>query len=256
MMKTENEKEDREQIQEQIVCRGFIYNLLAAALQSPGEETLNELLQEKTRASLSVLAAGLTEAGNTAAGGAVAAWAAEFNKLTPDGMRTGHARLFGHTARGIVCPYETEYGHEGAFQQPRQLGKIAGFYSAFGLTLRKDERERADHISCELEFMAFLSRKEAYALEHHDGEMLEATQKAVRLFLRDHLGRFGRAFGRLLRKEDAAGFFGKLGDVLYEFITIECLRLHFDPGPALLPLRSAEEAAVPMACGSREDDSQ
>jgi TorA maturation chaperone TorD len=30
-----------------------------------------------------------------------------------------------------------------------------GFYNAFGLTLKPGKRERADHISCECEFLMF-----------------------------------------------------------------------------------------------------
>ena len=107
-----------------------------------------------------------------------------------------YQRLFGHTARGAVSPYETEYGNESLFQQPQEMGDLAGFYRAFGLRLNVAERERLDHISCECEFMLFLALKEAYALEHADTAMGEETSKAVRLFLRDHLGRFGPTFAK------------------------------------------------------------
>lgn len=235
---------------EQILSRSFIYDTLAMALQAPSMETASELLSEKTRAALPRLATWATDGEASGFAAAIAGWVQTFETMTPEKLRAAHAHIFGHTARGIVCPYETEFGQEGEFQQPRQLGKISGFYNAFGLTVRREERERPDHVSCELEFMAFLSRKEAYALEHEDQEMLNETRKAFRLFLRDHLGRFGRAFACLLSKEDPQGFFGRVGGILYEFITLECRRLQLDPGAPLLPLRPAEEDGVPMACGS------
>ena len=70
-----------------------------------------------------------------------------------------------HRPRGTITPYETEYGNEALFQQPQELGDLMGFYRAFGLAMKQDRRERADHISCECEFLMFLALKEAYALE-------------------------------------------------------------------------------------------
>ena len=172
--------------------------------------------------------------------------------LTAD-MAIRFEKLFGHTARGTVCPYETEYGQEGLFEQPRQLATIMGYYQAFGLTTRTEERERADHAGCELEFLDFLCRKEAYAIESGDEAMRSETRKAQRLFLKDHLGRFGRAFARLLREQEPDGFFGGLGDLLFAFLTWEYGRFRIEPGAVVLPLRSAEDDAVPMACGGQQD---
>lgn len=98
-------------------------------------------------------------------------------------------KLFGHTTRGIVSAYETEYSGESIFQQPHDLGDLTGFYLAFGLTVNVNEHERADHISCECEFLSFLAVKEAYALAIGDPSMLEQVRKARRLFLRDHVAR-------------------------------------------------------------------
>jgi TorA maturation chaperone TorD len=234
---------------DQALCRSFIYNWLAVALQFPTPDTASELLSEKSKTALPSLAGWI--AGDTAPGlmKAVNGLVESFESQSLETLRTAYVRLFGHTARGLVCPYETEFGQSGEFQQPRQLGKVNGFYNAFGLTVSRTGRERADHVSCELEFMAFLSRKEAFALEQGANEMLQETQKAARLFLRDHLGRFGRAFAYLLCKEDCQGFWGRLGGVLFEFITIECRRLNIAAGPPLIPLRPVEEAEVPMACG-------
>ncbi len=236
---------------DQILSRSFIYDSLALALEPLAAETINEFLSEKTRMALPQVAA---MAGAGSAPGfvtAVTAWAGAFETMTPEKLIETHTRLFGHTARGVVCPYETEFGQEGEFQQPRQLGQIAGYYRAFGLAVRADERERPDHISCELEFLAFLSRKEAYAINHNDDQMLAETRKAFRLFMRNHVGRFGRAFACLLAKEDPGGFFGRLGGILYEFITMECRRLDLEAGAPLLPLRDDVDEA-PMMCAPGE----
>ena len=86
-----------------------------------------------------------------------------------------------------------------------------------------------------------------------DDAPLVETRKAERLFLRDHVGRFGRALARLLAQQDSQGFFAKLGCMLGDFLTLECGRVGVSPGPLQLELRSAEEDKVPMACGGETD---
>ena len=286
MNPTETKELSREQLRDEALCRSVLYGLLSLGLYTPTERTFQELRSETARLALREAAQLLTPSAHStvAQGGeqsrtAKSARSAESVESVPSGEAenavdlasraedwiqaieslerdvwlTYHSRLFGHTARGQICPYESEYGHEGLFQQPRQLAEIMGFYEAFGLTTRNEERERPDHISCELEFLDFLSRKEALALEMGDDASLEETRKAARLFLRDHVGRFGRALARLLAQQDSQGFFAKLGCLLGELLTLECSRVGVSPGPLQLELRSAEEDKVPMACGGNED---
>jgi DMSO reductase family type II enzyme chaperone len=252
-----------QQQRDDALCRSVLYGALSLALHYPTAETCDKLLSPDAapalRQAASILSARRPH-GSAPADGLqrdfssdlvrrIDDWIATFQSLKRDRLLVTYGRLFGHTARSPVCPYETEYGQEALFQQPRQLAEIRGFYEAFGLTPHRQERERADHASCELEFLDFLSRKEGFAIESIDKAMLEETRKAIRLFLRDHLGRFGLAFARTLGEQDPGGFFGKLGDLLHEFVVLECRRLDLEPGPCVLHLRSAEEDKVPMACG-------
>ena len=243
------------------LCRSVLYDAMSLALHYPTGATCARLLSEDARLALREAAAGLdrlpprdSPTGDTPPDivTRVEDWIATFPSQSLDSLLSWHGYLFGHTARGAVCPYETEYGQEGLFQQPRQLSQIAGFYQAFGLTPRLTERERADHASCELEFMDFLARKEAFALESGDASMLEETRKAARLFLKNHLGRFGRAFARSLQEHAPEGFFVKLGALLFDFILVDCLQRQVEAGPPLMQLRSAEDDQVPMACGSSD----
>jgi hypothetical protein len=98
--------------------------------------------------------------------------------------------------------------------------------------------------------MLVLARREAHALETADAAMLEQTRRAARLFLRDHVGRWAPAFGRRLGREGAGSFYGALGNLCTLFVTRECRRAGVPAGPELLRLRSTEDAATPMACGS------
>lgn len=167
-------------------------------------------------------------------------------------LQQQHDRIFGHTLRGNVCPYEVEYGRTQALQQAQELADLAGFYAAFGLRPAADRRERPDHVACELEFLEFLYRKEIWSIQLRDSEMRGTTQRAVRRFLRDHLARFGRAFGLELWREDPDGFFGHLGLLCEAFLAVECERLDLPLGPRFLELRSEDADIAPAACGPSE----
>ena len=74
--------------------------------------------------------------------------------------------LFGQNYKPKCSPYELEYLSRGPlFMNTAVLADIAGFYKAFGLQVANDSKERVDHISIELEFMYFLTFKEAFILK-------------------------------------------------------------------------------------------
>jgi TorA maturation chaperone TorD len=160
-----------------------------------------------------------------------------------------HRRLFGHTVRGEVPAYETEYGGDDLFRQPHELADVGGFYAAFGLTLAVGAGERADHVRCECEFLAFLARREAVALEQGEPEVATEVERATRLFLCDHLGRFAPALAERLRQADGGGFYAAIGDLLDALVRLECKRVGVPVGLARLSLRTPIEERVPMACG-------
>lgn len=233
---------DDPQAGEEALARCAVYVALALGFAPPGRGRVERRLASPRGAR--ELATALVAAGVGAAG--VEALAA-----CPPDVDT-HRRLFGHTARGSVPPYGTEYGHDTLFQQPQRLADVAGFFAAFGLRLESAEHERVDHVRCQLELLAFLARKEAYALETGDARMLAEVRRAQRLFLRDHLGRFAPALGERLRREDPEGFYGALGRVLRRFVEAECRRWGVAPGPENLVLRPNDDDGAPMACGSAE----
>jgi TorA maturation chaperone TorD len=233
-------------------CRAALYSALAIGFQAPTVENLLRLLTAESRSSLIDAAKLLYPSGAPDLISLVEAFpnCTDFNDECLTAISSRHRELFGHTVRGPIPPYETEYGNEALFQLPQELGDLMGFYNAFGLTLKPGKRERADHISCECEFLMFLALKESYALEHKNQEMLAETQKAEKLFLRDHLGRFLPTFASKLTRQEAAGFYGLLGELCLRFVLAECARLRVPSGTANLGLRPADDDRVPMACGS------
>jgi DMSO reductase family type II enzyme chaperone len=235
------------------LCRSILYEALALGFRPPTAETMERLVSPNAVNALADAVAVLDSAWNTD----LATLARRFpgSAVLPslEALLAWHRRLFGHTARGGVPPYETEYGEDSLFQPSQEMSDLGGFYQAFGLTIRPSEHERIDHISCECEFMLFLARKEAYALVQGDTSMLEETRRASRLFLRHHLGRWAPALGGRLVRGDRGGFYGTLGELLVAFVTQECGRVGVPAGPDLLRLRSTSLGNIPMACGPADE---
>jgi len=230
-------------------CRATLYSALALGFRPPTEETIARLATPQNAASLGEAAAILDSDGRLGLISLVQAVARE-GAAGATVLMASYRALFGHAVRGPVPPYETEYGNEALFQQPQEMSDLMGFYRAFGLTVKVDEHERCDHMSCECEFLSFLALKEAYALEHSDPAMVEDSRKATRLFLRDHLGRFLPAFAGKLQREDRTGFYGMLVKLCLAFIEMESNRFDVPRGAATLGLRPADDDRIPMACGS------
>lgn len=228
------------------LCRSALWEALALGFRPPSAETASRLLAPEGAAALGDAAAWLDRERGTALAPLARRLAGP-----PDleAMTAAYQRLFGHTARGLVPPYETEYGADSLFQPIHEMSDLAAFYRAFGLTLRGDARERPDHVACECEFLAFLARKEAYAEERGHAPILEGTRQAIRRFLASHLGRWAHAFGRALTEHDPGGFFGDLGLLATAYVTAECDRVGVPAGPEFLRLRTTADPDIPAACG-------
>ena len=240
------------------LARAVLYRTLSIGFQTPTAVRLQEI-GAGDHFSAAASALDFLDQGGKAAGFPEAARRLSTTAVPdPDRAEADFVRLFGHTARGLVSACETEYGDPNAFSQPQQLADIAGYYLAFGLGPVTASESRVDHIACELEFMDFLSRKHAMlqalcSTDAADIETLEATARAERTFMRDHLGRFGRAFATRLVSEDRDGYFAALGHALLALLTAECARLDVEAGPVDLAVRPEEPDDTPMACGSAED---
>ncbi len=235
------------------LARAVVSRVLKIGLSFPSQESFGRISSAESEEALSRAAVVLDEVSNsnTLTGLTEAVVRLRAPSLSMVGeLGQDYNRLFGHTLRGKVCPYETEYGGAHPFQQAQELSDLAGFYLAFGLQPSDARNERVDHIAHELEFLEFLSCKEAYALEDDDEDMLAVTRDALKRFVGERLGHFGRAFGRRLHEADTGGFYGGLGGLCAAFLSSECERQGTDVGPEVLELRSTEEEDVPMACGS------
>lgn len=161
--------------------------------------------------------------------------------VTLETAQATHARLFGHAVKGPCPMYELEFGAGEIFQRSAELSDLKGFYEAFGLVPSGQEHERPDHLSVQMEFLAILSAKEAYAEEQGNAEAAEILREAHRKFLEDHLGQWLPSFARRVSEAAPGSVYAALAEFARAFVTTECARFDAQPGPATLELRPASE---------------
>lgn len=117
--------------------------------------------------------------------------------------------------------YESAYCGSDIFRQAQQMADIAGVYRAHGLTVGGARRERPDHVAVELEFMAFLTAKEADALLHLGPDQVRMCREGQALFLGEHLGRWTPLFARRLADRADGGPYRAVAEVLEAWIAAE-----------------------------------
>jgi TorA maturation chaperone TorD len=130
------------------------------------------------------------------------------------------------------CPtFETAYFGSDAQQQTQRMADIAGFYRAFGVA-SPEGGYRPDDLPVELDFMAYLCRKEAFAAEHLGAPRVGQARRAQRMFLEEHLGRWAPQLGANVADHvPPAHFYGLAGETLVAWISSECRVLGAAPEP-------------------------
>lgn len=116
--------------------------------------------------------------------------------------------------------------------------ELVRFYAHFGLA-RRESAELPDHVGVELEFMHFLTAREAAAAAR--GEDVGGLRLAQRDFLARHLGRLAAAIARGVRAKHP--HYAALGLALERFVAAELRAL--GGGGAAAPLRDAAPAGRP-----------
>jgi TorA maturation chaperone TorD len=105
----------------------------------------------------------------------------------------------------------------------------------------------------ELEFMHFLTYKEAYALTHHGPAKARLCREVQRKFMQEHLGKWALQFAERLGEKAGGGYFGCVADLTEAFLKAEVSFLGARPetGPVSLdrPMRNPEEFECPAAEG-------
>lgn len=165
-----------------------------------------------------------------------------------DIARDDHMSLFPPIASQDAPGYETGYRGEGIFQQSALMADIGGFYRAHGLRAGGSERERLDHITVELEFMAVLARKEAVAIEAGEYQQASICRDTAALFLQDHLGCWAPAFGRRAAAVTPSAWFQNLGYLMALWVEHDMAAFGVEP-TAVVEGPLPQEPPDDGACG-------
>lgn len=130
-----------------------------------------------------------------------------------------YTRLFARTVASP--PNESSYGDMPTFGRAREMADVASFYAAFGFEVSPRIKELPDHVGMELEFMAVLWAKEAYAQEMGWQERAAICQEARGKFLQQHLGRWFPTFSEKVRTSARLTFYPALTALAQSLLATE-----------------------------------
>jgi DMSO reductase family type II enzyme chaperone len=193
------------------VARGGVYALLAGSFAYPTPEGRDGL----RRTVVPVVAATGTD---DAALDLLLAQALAVQDVADRELAAAHGRQFTHIESQDCPPYETAYGSRDIFRQSQVMADVAGFYRAHGLRTGGDERERPDHIATELEFMGFMARKEAMALDRLGPDEVDECRRTQAHFLEGHLAGWAPSLGRRMQAAAVHPFFEAMGGLLAHWV--------------------------------------
>jgi len=199
--------------------RSQIYSLLATALAYPTDTGIDGI-------------AAAVAGGASGYPSALRPLLEELAAAIPDDVAPlgrSHQRLFPQVESRETPGYETAYRGSEIFNQAAIMADIAGFYRAFGLEVGGSTRERPDHVTVELEYLAFLGFKEALSAESGEIGQADVCADAERTFLADHLGDWGPELGRRLESHSDHKFFDVVGKLLDRWITLRLDDLGVEP---------------------------
>lgn len=225
------------------IARGALYAFLARSLAYPHEQQLTVLRSEL----VPILRAVRAEDDGLALALAAALAATD---APLDEIRAAHGALFPPVGRSELCVYESVYRTRDVFQEAEILADIAGFYRAHGLVVGGVERERPDHLAVELEFMAFLARKRAFALAELGRGRANSCRLAEAAFLREHLGSWGPLAGEQLARIATYPFYRATGSLLAVWLRADIASHGVSPAPLAPPIGAdpAERAEGEDVC--------
>jgi DMSO reductase family type II enzyme chaperone len=195
------------------VDRSTIYKLLSRAFRYPTKEIfhafqsgeyMNEMLEALSAVPhLQSLAAERDQSAEKSR--------EQLNGVSYADFEVNFVRTFDVGASKPPCPpYEGFYRKEKG--QTTIMLEVSEFYKHFGLAMDQDDgkRELPDHLCAELEFLHFLSFKEAQAREEENSELLEGYLLAQKDFLERHLSQWLPDFADKLQTSAYEPFYAEL----------------------------------------------
>ncbi len=208
------------------IARSAVYGFIARALAFPTEERL--AAHRDTAGPL----VSMVSTGDDRIDGLLAN-AVEALSGPGEELRRAHTAAFPPIESQDHPAHESAYASGDIFVQTDLMADVAAFYRAHGLKVGGRDRERPDHICTELEFMGFMARKEAHALEALGPDEVEECRRTQSHFLRDHLGCWAAAFGQRMNVFAPEGPYRLFGDLLKGWVELDLSALGVTPDRVL-----------------------
>ncbi len=208
---------------ETAVARAAVYELLTRVLSFPNREQWARLV-----AGVLPVASGVAT-GDPAVDGPLADVLGDVERFASaarggralDELRDAHQRLFTHIEPEDCPPYETAYEPGDVFRQSDTMADVGAFYRAHGVQVGGVERERPDHLVTELEFMALMAMKEAYAHRERGPEEVAECVRTQAAFLSEHLGRWAPSTGRRVAVVGTSALLRDAGALMAAWLEID-----------------------------------
>ncbi len=152
-----------------------------------------------------------------------------------DQIEQEYVRIFLANSAGVPCPpfesYWSDPGGQAAAWVPLQLRRE---YAEVGLVPSPAVSQVPDHVTVELEFMAFLCAREAEAWARKDVGLGLETLRREHGFLGKHLGRWFPTFAREVIRADRTGLYALAAEAAAAF-------MHHDSDLLSLLIRTLRE---------------
>ncbi|AMN47553.1 putative ethylbenzene dehydrogenase (S25dD4) [Steroidobacter denitrificans] len=136
------------------------------------------------------------------------------------------------------CPLHG--GAYGGTQRLKVMEEVIRFYDHFGLRLSPDLNEMPDQLGAELEFLHFLSFRQA---EAGDGDDTLPYRRAERDFIARHPGRWVPEMRARLEKTAASPFYREIVMLLDEFLRVAVCEVD-EPISHSIPENSTRRARI------------
>jgi len=208
-------------VQQRLLAQGVLYRQLAEGFAYPTAERLQVWQDGSAIGTITEVVDALDERKLQAAVEQIRQSLSEPSALT---LEEEYTYLFQRQA--VASPYEGSYLVQSFFMQPQTLADVGAFYSAFGFQVAGDLQ---DHLGAELEFVAVVCLKEAYAHEQGWIEQAETCAQARRRFLGEHLGRWLPVFAMRVRDNARLPFYAALTELTTLLVALDCEALGVAP---------------------------
>lgn len=194
------------------VDRSCLYQLLNLAYRYPGEDVIGALKENVSSGLLERIKETYLSPPSTME--MIERFKREINSIgTSCELQVEYTRLFIGPFHLPAPPYESVYMADSkGFLMGDSAQAVMKLYLEEGLALSPSISDLPDHILAELEFMSYLSEREASAWAN-ETEKVEQYLRKQDTFLSDHMTRWLPPFAQGIRGASGQGFYCTLGEL-------------------------------------------